>query len=70
MQNSSEFSCLNINVCWQCVHIHPIMIQIQCYFFIPNNNDHFLGSVLRFWQSDVVLPRLLPQLLIDSGVLT
>ncbi len=22
-------SCLNINVCWECVHIHPIMIQIH-----------------------------------------
>ncbi len=50
---------LNINVCWECVHIHPIMIQIQCYFFIPNNNDHFLRSVLRFlaeWCSSAKAP--------------
>ncbi len=26
--------CLNINVCWQCVHNHPIMIKIHSLLFV------------------------------------
>ncbi len=29
-------SCLNINVCWKCVHIHPIIIKVHPVFFFLN----------------------------------
>ncbi len=52
-------SCLNINVCWKCVHIHPIMIKIhpEFFFFIPILKSPFSNqAVLRFlseWRSSV-----------------
>ncbi len=38
-------SCMNWNVCWQCVHKHPIMIKIHpVFFFISFNTFPFLKS--------------------------
>ncbi len=54
--------CLNLNVCWKCVYIHPIMIKIHQQFFLkrPTLKSPFSNqAVLRFlseWHSSVQAP--------------